>query len=362
MRRSLIISVLIPAIALSEVRSADLDKASRLVFDQKYEAAARALEVAARQTGNKREAVLRILELQGVVHAQLGQDAKAKLAFQALLSLDGKRELGGKYNAKVLRAFELAQQWAMENPPLEMTAEAAAVEPGGKVVQLAVKVKNDALKLAKKVRFSVRPEGGRWAEQLVEIQGAYASATTDAEGVEWWAELLGERDAVLTSVGSQRAPIGEGKLKTAKAVVEKPPEKKPDEKKAPDDAPKKEPTAVIEPHREPVVAPATPAREGDGSLVRGLGYGLLGLGAATVVAGTVFGVLSRVNANDVQSKLANATYDAQRRIVDPTQAYVAMKQDQVRFQATLANVMWGVGAGLILTGFIVWLVGRETSD
>lgn len=362
-----------PAVA-SEARSADLDKAAKLVFEQRYEAAARLLEAASRQTGNKRDTVLRILELQGVTWAQLGQDAKAKLAFQTLISLDPKRELSGKYGAKVLKPFSDAQAWSMDNPPLEVSAEPAAVDPAGKVLQIAVKVKNDALKLARKVRFSVRSDG-KWSEQLVELQGAYASAGTDSDAIEWWAEVLGERDMVLAQIGSARTPVKEGKLREKEPPpvasagdmkAEEPKQKDTPRKGELDPPPREAPPGeqLAEPERTPTPEPESSGNAG----VRAVGYASLALGMVSLVAGTVAGGLWRNDVATFNDKLANAERNGDGDIVrfpgvtGSAQAYDLGMRERIRNEAIAANVLWGVGGGLAILGIILYFAGRETAD
>jgi len=375
--RSLLIALLcLPLHAFAEAKASELDRAARLVFDQRYEQAARALEQAWRQSGNRRDTVLRILELQGVVYAQLGQEAKSVAAFQALISLDPKRDLGGKYSAKVLKPFSAAQAWAADNPALDVGAEPAALDPSGKVLQIAVKVKNDALKLAKKVRFTSRPENGKWSEQVVDIQGAYASAGTDADGLEWYADLLGERDMVLASVGTAKAPVKEGKLREKEppppkekpvAVAEKKP---PPEEKTEPPPPKKEPEPELTPReREP--EPEVVQRPGDTSNgnagVRAIGYTALVAGMLSLVGGTVAGALWRTTEGEYKAKLAGATYEGEVITKLPgvdraPQVYDAMMRERLRTTAIAANVMWAAGGGMAILGIILYFVGRETAD
>jgi hypothetical protein len=342
------------SLALGEVRQADLDKASRLVFDQKYEAAARMLEVAARQTGNRRETVLRILELQGVVYSQLNQEAKARAAFQQLLTLDPKRDLSGKYTAKVAKPFELAQQWAMDNPPLEVLAEPAATDGSGRVMQIAVKVKNDVLKLARKVRFNVRPEGLKWSEIDVDIQGAYAAAGTDAEAVEWYAEVLGERDAVLLSVGNQRSPIREGKGAPPKEAKTEP------KKATPTEEPKKKVEPEPEPERQPelIVKPVEP--EGGGNVVlRGAGYGAMVLGVLSLGAGVVMGLENLSTVSDVQRREAMRDPNNAMIVTGITQDLAQGLRKRAILQAQLADAFYGIGGGLMAAGVLMWFFGRD---
>jgi hypothetical protein len=341
------------SLALGEVRQADLDKASRLVFDQKYEAAARALEVAARQTGNRRETVLRILELQGVTYAQLNQEAKARAAFQQLLNLDPKRDLSGKYTAKVAKPFELAQQWAMDNPPLEVIPEPAATDGTGRVMQIAVKVKNDVLKLARKVRFNVRPEGLKWSELEVDIQGAYAAAGTDAEAVDWFAEVLGERDAVLLSIGTQRAPIREGKGAPPKEKVEA-------KKQATPEEPKKKVEPEPEPEKQPELVVKAPEPEGGGNAaLRGAGYGAMVLGVLSLGAGVVMGLENLSTVSDVQRREAMRDPGNPNLVTGITQDLAQGLRKRAILQAQLANTFYGVGGGLMVAGVLMWFFGRD---
>ena len=363
--------LLLPGLALGEARPSDLDRAARLVFDQRYEAAARALEQASRQSGNRREVVLRIFELQGVTYAQLGQETKAKLAFQSLIALDPRRELSGKYSARVLKPFAEAQAWAADNPSLEAAAEPAAVDPAGKVLQIAVKVKNDALKLSRKVRFFVRSDGGKWVEQLVELQGPYASAGTDSDAVEWWAELLGERDMVLQQVGSAKAPVKEGRLREREPVgaAEKTNDK-------PKEAPKRQADLQPQPREaapheqldEPVKRASPESPSNGNAAVRAVGYTALALGMASLVGGTVMGGLWRGSVATLTDKRMNAERDSDGNVVSypgvagSAQSFDVGMRDRIRIQATAANVLWAAGGGLVIVGIILYFAGRETAE
>ncbi|MBK7864581.1 MAG: hypothetical protein IPJ65_39465 [Archangiaceae bacterium] len=364
MRRSLFsVALLLPLIAAGQPQKAELDKAARLTLEQRYEAAARSLETVARQSGNKREVMLRLFELQGVVFAQLAQEAKARAAFRQLLSLDPQRELNGKYTGRVMKIFQEAQAWSQENGGLELLAEAAALDAKGKVQQIAVKVKNDALKLGRKVRFTVRPQDGKWGELDGELQGPYASVGTEADGVEWFAELLGERDAVLAQVGSPKSPVREGSMKEKAPVVREVPAPLAEK---PDRAPTLEPRP--DPVHEPEVVPRSePAASGNEGL-RAVGYSALVLGMASLVAGTVMGGVWRATKSDVDGRLSRASLDSQGRIARiegvesaPQQWYEGMK-NRLATQAVCANVLWGAGGGLAIAGLVMVLLGREVAD
>lgn len=337
----------------------DLEKANRFLFDQKFAEASRSLDAAAKVTGNGRDVVLRIYELQGIAAGQLGQSTRAREAFQALLALDPKRELNGKYNQKVVAAFTAAKEWANTNPALEFKAAKAAIDEKGRVMQLAAKVRNDPMHLVRKVRFHLRPEDGRWSEQDSELQGVYAAANTDAVGVEWWAELLGDSERVLMVVGSESGPVREGKVKDRPVVADAPKKEEPKvvvETKAvavPKLEPEEKQTAV---KREAIVE-ETQAASSSGAL-RPLGYALMGAGVIGVGVGAYFGYQSSAARN----RIMNAAKDPQDRVTGITQREAFLLEPQAKQQALIANVLFGAGGGVALLGGIFWLVGGSSSE
>ncbi len=337
----------------------ELEKANRFLFDQKFGDAAKALEAAARVQGNGREMVMRIYELQGVTYGQLGQATKAREAFQALLCLDPKRELNGKYNQKVVTAFSAAKEWANTNPPLEIKAAKAAIDDKGRVMQLAAKVRNDPMRLVKKVRFHLRSDEARWSEQDSELQGVYAAANTDAQGVEWWAELLGENDRVLMLVANEANPIREGKAR------DKAPASAPVVAAVPAaDAPKKEEPKVAEvtlPPEKPapnVVIDEPTAPASSGSALRPVGYVMMGAGLLTLGVGTYFGVQSSAG----RDRINNAARDSQNRVTGITQKEAHALGPQSQSQAMIANVLFAAGGGVALLGGVFWIIGGVGSD
>ena len=360
MSKALPLSLLLCATVALAQSNPELEKANRFLFDQKFAEAAKALEAAARVPGNGREAVLRIYELQGVVYGQLGQTTKAREAFQALLSLDPKRELNGKYNQKVVSSFAAAKEWANSNPPLDFKAAKAAMDEKGKVMQLAAKVKNDSMRLGRKVRFHLRVDDGKWAEQDSEIQGVYAAANTDAQGVEWWAELLGDNDRVLMLVASESGPVREGKVKDRPATAvaaDAPRKEEPKVAAAPTDPDARVDEGKSEVKREAIVEQTASASSSSGPL-RPVGYVLMGVGLVGVGVGAFFGVQS----SSARSKISNATRDAQDRVTGITQKEAFALEPQAKSQALLANVMFGVGGGVALVGGLCWLLGGSSSE
>jgi hypothetical protein len=199
------------------------------------------------------------------------------------------------------------------------------------------------------VRFNVRPDGLKWSELDVDIQGSYAAAGTDAESVDWYAELLGDRDAVLVIVGSQRFPIREGKGA--------PPHEKKDEPKKVVEEPKKKLEPEPEPERKPEMVVKAPEPEGGGSAVlRGAGYAALGLGVGALLGGTIMGLEYQVTVGEVQrgSMMKEGSV-----ITGITQDRAFALEKRAILQAQLANTLWGVGGGLLVLGSVLWFFGRD---
>ena len=352
----------LPLVALLAAQSnPDLEKANRYLFDQKYVEASKALEAAEKNKGNGRDMVMRIYELQGIVYGQLGQSVKSREAFQSLLALDPKRELQGKYAAKVTANFAAAKEWATANPPLDFKAAKAAMDDKGKVMQLAAKVKSDAMKLTKKVRFHLRADdANRWAEQDSEIQGAYAAANTDAAGVEWWAELLGENDRVLAVVASEAAPVKEGTVKDRGPAPDAPRKDSPPvvAKKDPDPAPPEEPKPAPVAESKPDATVGDESPGSSGSAARPVGYVLMATGLVAVGVGGAFGYLSGA----ARAQVTGAEKNPAGIVTGLTQKRAFELDATAKTDALIANVLYGVGAGVAVLGGVLWLVGGPSSD
>ncbi|MBX7097314.1 MAG: hypothetical protein K1X89_06365 [Myxococcaceae bacterium] len=358
--RAAALLLLLPSLALAAADpSPDVDKAARLVNERRYADALRLLDAAWKTPDNGRTDVLRILELTGTAAAALGQDAKAREAFQKLVSLEPAFELGAKTPPKAAAAFAAAKAWQATNGSLVFKAEDAALDDKGRVVQVATKTKGDKLKLARGARFHVRQDGGLWLEVSGELQGNYAATTTQAAGVEWWAELLGEYDRVLAQVGSEKEPVREGAAKTARPVAAAKPEASP----SPDEEPT-EPAPVRSPSVEPrtrvgAEAPMeTVSGEAHGSALRPVGYALAGAGVAALAAGITFGALAK----GARDSLVNLKPGDNGLISSISQREAFATDARARTQALVANVMFGLAGALVVSGGLCWFLGGDGGD
>ncbi len=327
---SLVVVAAGPALAAP---NAKLAEAKRLVDDLELEAAAKALDAAAAVAGNDRATMLDLYELQGVVHGTQGKTDKAREAFKALLVLDPEHKLSGNQPPRVRTPFYEAKDWAARNGPLALDAD---VQKTGAVVDaITLKVKGDGLRLAKAVAFHLDLSGKpRFETARLDASGK-ATVKVGAAGVKWWAELLGEKDAVLVHLGTAAAPRDEA----PKVAV----------------APPVDPLKDVPPPPPPPPEVAQPA---GGAWMRPTGIGLLAAGGVALGVGALMGL----QANDAHNKVKNAARDANNNIIGITQREAAQLDAAERSNATVANVLFGTAAALAGTGLAFVILGGPSDD
>lgn len=88
-------------------------------------------------------------------------------------------------------------------------------------------------------------------------------------------------------------------------------------------------------------------------LVRKVGWAVLGTGGALLVGGLVSGVLARSASDDITTRFAAGTLD--------TPTYRALR-DSADQRALMANVLYGVGAGAVIGGVLMVVLGGPTND
>jgi hypothetical protein len=163
--------------------------------------------------------------------------------------------------------------------------------------------------------------------------------------------------------------VKEGSLKEARQEPEPaatPPPKKEAPPPPPPPAPKK--VEKVEPERPPRVVEPEPAPSGEpvssgNAAVRGIGYALLALGMAGLVAGTVMGVLWRNTVGLINgATVENGVITSIGGRTDALQPYYMGLQDRARVQAISADALWAGGGVLAITGIILYFVGRENAD
>jgi len=321
--RSLAVLSALLAIAASAGPNPKIAEARKLFEDLDFEKAARALAAAEAVAGNDRTQVLEILELQGIVYGTMNKDAKARDAFRELLALNPDYKLGGDHPPRVRTPFYEAKGWVVENTPLQLDPGATATTS---VTELSVQLKRDVLRLAKGVRFMVT---GTAPGDIVPFVDGAARLPVDAATVEWRAELIGPKESVLLTLG----PFTHRGTDAPDPLSQKP---------QPSPTPG-EPTAVT--------ATAT------SGWMRPVGYVALGVGAATLLAGGVFGVLS----SDDRAKVKNAPVNAAGVIEGFTQRTAAELEATSIRNAIIANVCFVAGSVFVASGAVLFFVGAPAS-
>jgi hypothetical protein len=335
--RALMLWACVVAVALSA--NPDLEKAVRLVGDLQYAEAQGALDAALKRTGNDRDTLVHIYELQGIVYGTLNQATKAAKAFQTMLVLDPDHKPGGDNPPRVMTPFYEARGRAADLGKLDAKPLTAAVA-GGRVAQLAVEVTADPLKMVKKVRFHFKVDDKPWADPSAEVVGKNASVNTDGYSVKWWAQVLGDRDAVLVEIGSDAGPRQEG---SPAPVVSN------DIKVAPRDD-------VAAPPLPPPTTARASVSEGP-STMRVASLGLMGAGVVALGVGVALGVLSFVDRNAVNNATRNQTGVVTG--IKQTDAYAL--DATVRWAAPAANVLFAVGGALALGGVLLFILSPSSS-
>ncbi|MBL8922658.1 MAG: tetratricopeptide repeat protein [Myxococcaceae bacterium] len=353
-RVSLVVWLLLPLLAVAADVRALVAKAEEAMQSLEYGDAVKALEAARKEPNTPRDVVLRVLELQGVAYASLGQEAKALKAFQSWLALAPDAKLSGNQPPKVTTVFFEARSFVSQKG--SVTLKPSSTRGSGGVKDVRVEVANDPLKLVKEIRFFLVIDGSQ-RQVDVAVAGGGAVAAAGAQRVEWWALALGEKKAGLLEAGSGDKPMVEGTAPVARVEPPVKPDPKPDPKPdvksdvkpaaKPDDAPPPPPPLVE-------VRESVPSRPMSTLRIAGLVAG--GAGAVAVGVGSIFGVM----AAGTSARVASAERDAAGRITGLTRAEALALDAQQRTQATLANVLWISGAALVGTGALLFFLGADS--
>jgi hypothetical protein len=302
----------------------DFKRAESLAAEYKYADARVALQKARYTKGLDRPTLLAIMELTGIVYAQLKQADKAQAAFRELLVLDPDHKLQGDFAPKVMQPFTEAQKQVKESGGLELDSAVATAD--GKIDTLTVKVKKDPLGLGEQLRFHVQGANGNWRAVTLPLSDYQAVLPLGGYEATWWAELLGANDVQLMLVGSESAPKVE-RLKPPEAA-------KPAEVAA---APE---TKIIR------------VGQSQGPL-RPISYVLLGSALAAAGGGLYMGIRS----NEAFSKIDKAAHDDQGRVTGLSEREAYQLAQQGQEQATIANVLFISAGALAATGIVLWIVG-----
>ncbi len=314
---------LLPVIALiwgsaASAGSPRLAEARALIDDLEMEAALKALDAADKTEGNDRATVLEILQLQGIAFGTLGKEAKTRDSFRKLLMLEPAATLPKDLPPRVRTPFFEARDWAAANGPLAVTGGVNL--EGGLVQAVKVLVDKDVLRLARIARFHLDLEGEK-STLDVPITAGRAEAPVKKQGVSWWVEVLSDRKGVLFTVATEAMPRTDGEVRASVAS-----------------------TGPVQ------VGAGGP---GSGGWRRPTGFALLGAGVVAAGIGVVLGAQSGA----ARARLTDATRDELGRVTGITQAEAGPLEASANTQASVANVLFGVGGALGAAGLVLVILG-----
>jgi hypothetical protein len=287
----------------------ELAKAVAALEVPDFDLAQAALDRALESPGTDRQTLLQIYELRGFLAAALRKSDAALEEFKALLVLAPDYQPTRSYSPRVMTPYLEAKAWVADNGALRFVPLPPSPEKGV-ITKAGTTVVTDPLKLGRKVRFHTRSAPDKWADDVVDLEHGMAEVRLRITGSGWWAELLGERDVVLSRLASAEAPIVDGKL------------------------------------------PAAPPLALKLSKRQWTGVGLGGAAAIAAGAATFFGLTAQAQRDEI----AHATKDGAGRIVSMTQAQAYEKTRDARAAAIAADLLWVASAALAGgAGWTFWL-------
>ncbi len=298
-----------PAYGASSARpsSSRLEEAQRALEALDYRGAQRALTDAEQTAGNPLETTLRILELQGIVAAALGDDAGALHHFERLLSLSPDWELQPGLSPRLTAPFEEARRASAGRPPLSFSAELTQSSGDARA---RVQVQADPLGLARGVRVRVQSPPPLRAFEAPLLEGR-ATVPLPPHTSQIEVELLGANGNAVARGQAGGAP---GPL-SARAV--------------------------------PVAEHRT---------LRPWAWAATAGAGASLAMGSVFGLRAR----DARAQLLTLPREGGQRISDLTQRQAFELNDRAVREARLANGLFVAGAALGAGAAVLFLLEPPT--
>lgn len=200
-------------LVLALLAAVDFSGLDALQSGYKFSDAAKLAEQLRQRPGLSRAEFVHIVTAQAIAAGHLRQSADSEAFFVELLLLEPSFTLGDEQPPRVSTPFLSARRRALEAGGLTLTMTPSFE---AEVTRLQFEVTGPRT-LAETVRVHVKTPAG-WQEQRLRRDAA--TLVLPRPSVEWWAELLGARDAQTVVVGSEAAP----RIATApRAVAPAPP-------------------------------------------------------------------------------------------------------------------------------------------
>jgi hypothetical protein len=331
-----------------------LEQAEKALQELKFTEANQALEQARRSPNLSHENLLHVLELTGEVNAQLGQRQVALDAFKQLLYLDPNHRLGNQWGPKIRTVFFDARDVVVALPPLSFERCEPAPSTGS-LHQLCLHVSPDALRIFSAVRVHLlqtdkptmelktaltgETSPGAGSKQLIEVP--------PANELRWWADLLGSRDEILTSLGDAEHPQIEKAAATPTASLST------GTNTQTGAGLKATPTSTHTPAAGGLETKTNPGGSDDEPRYRPVAYGLGIAGALALIGGGVFAYELQQERNTFD----HAQRDSSGNITGISQRDAFALGARASNDATAANILFSAGGVLAAGGVGVFIAG-----
>jgi hypothetical protein len=357
---------LVASPAFAQTVAERFEHARAAITAGKFADAVPELEAVATTQGNDEATLVTLYELQGIAWTGLKKATPAKAAFQKLLLLAPTRKLAGKQPAKVTQAFNEAKKFIVARAPTGLMVEQLTPEiKGGKITGVLIAVENDVLKLARKLRLHLKIDGAAWTVTEVD---ALEMSRADVSGklVQYWAELLGDKGAVLKTLASEAEPLADAVPGTKIPAKETPkPVAKDTPKTVVKDAPKtvgKDAPKIEVAEKKPILTP-DPLKEPGPQIVQPAGkplkvpvVSIVLAGAAVAAGGTA--VYFGARSTSARSEFTNAAVGANGVTTSLTRTRALELEKQAGTDAIVANSLIGAAIGLAVAAIPVFIIGQ----
>ena len=308
------------AMAAAPTPTQRLNDARKLVEDLQYEQALKTLNAALDQSREvDHETLVGLYLISGVAWAALDKPAKAKEAFQRLLSIEPGYELSKDLPPRTRTPFFEAKTWLSGTTPVTLKVE--PVRDGPTITTLNVLVTDNALVPARQVRFTLTVPGRTLTSVDLSLEKGRASVPVGAPSASWTAEVMGEKGVLRADAGDV-APL---------------------------------PVAAAPPPLATTPSPEVQQAPGSTGWMRPTGIAVGVAGLAALAAGGVFGFLSQ----DARTKIASATKNDMGIVTGITEREAQQLDQQARTYALVANILLVSGGVLAATGIGLFIFGDD---
>lgn len=302
-------------------QNAELKKAEKQFEALNYREAEKALVKALAVPKNDRATVIRIYELRGILDATVGKKSALE-HFRRLVAISPDHVLSRDYGPRILTPFYEAKARLDENPAIKLELTAALAD-GSQT--LTLQVLNDSLKLGARVKLWWRPKGGEWTSRTDPVASAPVVQAVASDTVEYYAQLFSPNDGLLVENGSAETPL----------LAEPPPPPPP-------------PPTLSE---EQILSLQKAAGPKPMSTGRKVAIATGAVGVASLGGALAAGIISRTARNEVE----NPPRDEQGRLIGMTAEKARELELRTVNSAIAANVLLGVGAGLVAVGVVLFI-------